>query len=118
MQLGSDLIFGPKSFPSTTTPLENTTGGISSTRHKKRNDLIVTLCFQDLLQISPDNFEEVFLADLVPKKLVPAQGKGVSNRKNTTELIQSGLGVVEKEREHRPDYLLSGASSIWQVLPA
>ena len=55
--------------------------------------------FQDLLQISADIYEEFVLDDLVSKKPVPAKGKGVSKRKNTTRSIPGGLEMVEKERE-------------------
>ncbi len=54
MRLGPDLLYGPITVSSS----KNTTGGISLTRHKNRNDLIVTSTFQDLLQISPDIFQE------------------------------------------------------------
>lgn len=99
MRLGPDLIYGPKHPPSTTLSSKNTTGGISSTRNKKRTNPIDTTAFQELLQISPDIFEEFVLDDLVSKKPVPVKEKGVSKRKNTSGLIQSGLGMGEMERE-------------------
>ena len=55
--------------------------------------------FQDLLQISPDIFQEFVSDDLVSKNPVLAKEKGVSKWKKIPGLIQSGLGVVKKERE-------------------
>lgn len=76
-------------------PLQkNTTGGIPSTRHKNRNNPIVTSAFRDLLQISPDIFQEFDLDNLVSEKPVLAKEKGVSKKKKTSRLIQSELGVV------------------------
>ena len=98
MGLGPDLICGPKPLPSTACS-KNTTGGISSTRNTKRVNPIDTTVFQELLQISPDIFEEFVLDDLVSKKPVLVKGKGVSKRKNTSGLIQSGLGMREMDRE-------------------
>ncbi len=98
IKLGPDLIYEPKPFSSTASSSKNTTSGISLIRHKKNNNPIVTSVFQDLLQISPDIFEEFVLDDLIAKKPVPAKKKGVSKRINTTRLIQSGLGMVEKEK--------------------
>ncbi len=45
MRLGPDLLYGPILSSSTVSSLKNTTDGISSTRHKNRNDLIVTSAF-------------------------------------------------------------------------
>lgn len=96
MRLGPDLIYGPSPSPSTASSTRNTTGGGSSTRHKKRKDPIFTYAFQDLLRISPDIFE---LDDLLSKKPVPAKGEGLSKGKNTTGPVKSGLGMVEEGRE-------------------
>ena len=81
-------------------PLQkNTTGGILLTRHKDRNDVLVTSAFRDLLQISPDIFQEFDLDDLVSTKPVLAKEKSVSKRKKTPRSIQNELGVVEKKKE-------------------
>ena len=99
MRLGPDLLYGPIPSSSTVPSSKNITGGISSTRHKNRNDLIVTSAFRDLLQISPDIFQEFDLDNLVSKKPVLAKEKGVSKRKKTPRSIQSELGVVGKKKE-------------------
>ena len=99
MRLGPDLLYGPIPSSSTVPSSKNTTGGISSTRHKNRNDLIVTSAFRDLLQISPDIFQEFDLDNLVSKKPVLAKEKGVSKRKKTPRSIQSELGVVGKKKK-------------------
>lgn len=99
MRLGPDLLYGPIPFSLTISFSKNITGGISLTRYKNRNDLIVTSAFQDLLQISPDIFQEFVLDNLVSKKPVLAKEKGVSKRKKTSRLIQSELGIVGKKKE-------------------
>ncbi len=81
MRLGPDLLYGPISSSSTVSSSKNTTGGILSTRHKDRNDVLVTSAFRDLLQISPDIFQEFDLDDLVSTKPVLAKEKSVSKRK-------------------------------------
>ncbi len=97
MRLVPDLLYGLVPSPSTAPSSKNTTGGIPSTRHKNRNDPIVTSAFQNLLQISPDIFQEFDLDNLVSEKPVLAKEKGVSKRQKTPRLIQSELGVVEKK---------------------
>ena len=77
---------------------ENTIGDTSSTRHKKRNEPIVISAFQDLLQISPDIFQE-FVRKSVIKKPVLAKEKSECNMEKTPGLIESEWEIVEKERE-------------------
>ena len=101
MRLGPDLLYGPISSSTSVSSSKNTTGGISSTRHKNRNDLIVTSAFRDLLQISPDIFQEFDLDDLVSKKSALAKEKGVSKRKKIPRSIQNELGVVEKKKRRK-----------------
>ena len=55
--------------------------------------------FQDLLQIEPDIFKELDLDDLISNTTTQNKGKAVSRRKNTTGLVQVGLGVVEEEKD-------------------
>lgn len=62
-------------------------------------DPIVTSAFQDLLQISPDIFQEFDLDNLVSEKPVLAKEKDVSKKKISPKLIQSGLGVVGTKKE-------------------
>ena len=50
-------------------------------RNKKRDNSIDTTAFQELLQISPDIFEEFVLDDLISKKSAPVKEKGVPKRK-------------------------------------
>ena len=45
MWLGHNLLYSPILFSSTIPSLKNTIGGISSTRHKNRNDLIIISVF-------------------------------------------------------------------------
>ena len=99
MRLGPDLLYGSIPSSSTVPSSKNTTGGISLTRHKNRNDLIVTSAFQDLFQISPDIFQEFDLDNLISKKPVLEKEKSVSKRKKTPRSIQSELGVVEKKKK-------------------
>ena len=98
MRLGPDLFYGPIPSSSTAPSSKNTTGGILSTRNKNRNDPIVTSALRELLQISPDIFQEFDLDNLVSEKPVLAKEKGVSKRKKTPRLIQSELGMVEEKK--------------------
>ena len=70
-RLGLDLI--PRFFPSAALTSKNTLGGIFLTRHKKRTNPVDMTTFQELLQISPDIFEEFVLDDVVSKKVCPSQ---------------------------------------------
>ncbi len=88
MRLGPHLIYGsnlviPQSLP----------------KNKKRDDSIFRDTFQDLLQISPNIFEETVLGDPGLKLPVQNKGKGVSRKKNTTGLVQGDVEMIEKRRE-------------------
>ena len=98
MRLGPDLLYGFISFSSTIPSSKNTTGDISSTRHKNYNDLIIMSVFWNLLQIFSDIFQEFNLDNLVLKKLVLAKKKSVSKKKKTSRSIQSELRVVRKKK--------------------
>ena len=97
MQLGPDLIYGPKPL----LPSKNTKNSGSSTRNKKREDQPLVNAFQDLLRIGPDVFEELVSEDLVLNTPIRNKEKGIPRRKNTTGSVQVGLGMVEEEREEK-----------------
>lgn len=88
MRLGPDLIYGPNLMVPRSLP-----------KNKKRDDSIFQDAFQNLLQISPNIFEETISGDLGLK--IPAQnkGKGVSRKKNTTGLVQGDVKLIEEWRE-------------------
>ncbi len=87
------MIYEPQLFSSTVFISKSIISGISSTIHKKHNNLIVMFAFQDLLQISPDIFQELFLDNFVSKKLVLAKRKSVLKKKKTL-----GFSVAEKKK--------------------
>ena len=98
--LGSDLLYSFISSLSIVLSLKNTTSGISLTRHKNRNDLIVTSAFWDVFQISLDIFQEFDLDNLVLKKPVLAKEKGVSKKKKSPKsdrVSWEWLGKKKKE---------------------
>ena len=99
MRLGPDLLYSVILFSSIVPSSKNTAGGISLTRHKNHNDLIITSAFWDLFQISPDIFQKFDLDNLVSKKPFLVKEKGVLKRKKTPRLIQSELEVIEKKKE-------------------
>lgn len=88
MRLGPDLIYGP-----------NIVAPRSLPKNKKRDDSIFRDAFQDLLQISPNIFEETVSGDLGLN--LPAQNKGigVSRKKNTTGWVQGDVELIEEGRE-------------------
>lgn len=73
MRLGLNLLYGSISSPSTGCSLINTRGGISWTRHKNRNNVIVKSAFRDLFQISSDIFHEFDLGNLRSRKHILAK---------------------------------------------
>ena len=95
MRLEPDLIY--RSNPPISSKNTKTSG--TSARNKKREDQALINAFQDLLQIDPDLFKELDLNDLVSNTTIQNKGKAVFRKKNITELVQVGLGVVEEEKE-------------------
>ena len=87
MRLGPDLIYGP-----------NLVAPQSLPKNKNRDNSTFQDAFQDLLQISPNIFEETISGDLGLK--IPAQnkGKGVSRKKNTTGFVQGDTELIEEGR--------------------
>ena len=88
MRLGPDLIYGP-----------NLVAPRSLSKNKKRDDAIFQDAFQDLLQISPNIFEETISGDLGLRIPTQNKGKGVSRTKNTTGLVQGDVELIEEGRE-------------------
>lgn len=88
MRLGPDLIYGP-----------NLVAPRSLPKNKKRDDSIVQDAFQDLLQISPNIFEETIPGNLGLKITAQNKGKGVSRKKNTTGLVQGDIELIEEGEE-------------------
>lgn len=87
MRLGPNLLYGFILSLLTVPSSKNIIIGISSTRYKTNNDLIVTSAFPVLLQISLDFFQEFDLENLVSKKPVLVKEKGISKRKKIPRLI-------------------------------
>ena len=87
MRLGPDLIYGP-----------NLVAPQSLPKNKNRDNSTFQDAFQDLLQISPNIFEETISGDLGLK--IPAQnkGKGVSRKKNTTGFVKGDTELIEEGR--------------------
>ena len=69
MRLGPDLIYGPN--PVTPQPLP---------KNKKQDGSIFQNAFYNLLQITPDIFEETVIGDLRSKTSARDKRKGVSRR--------------------------------------
>ncbi len=90
MRLGPDLIYRPN--PVTPRPFP---------KNKKQNDSIFQNAFTNLLQITPDIFEETIIGDLRSKTFVRDKRKGVSRKKNTAGLVHDDGELVEKEEKEK-----------------
>ncbi len=76
MRLGPDLIYGPNLVTPQLLP-----------KNKKQDGSIFQNAFYDLLQITPDIFEETVIGDLGSETSARDKGKDVSRRKNIAGLV-------------------------------
>ena len=70
-------------------------------KNKKLNDSIFQNAFYNLLQITPDIFEETVIGDLGSKTSARDKIKDVSRKKNTTGLVQDDGELVEKGEKEK-----------------
>ncbi len=90
VRLGPDLIYGLNPVTPWSLP-----------KNKKRGDSIFQNAFYNLLQTTPDIFEETVMSELGSKTSARNKKKGVSRKKKTSRLVQDDGELVEKEEEEK-----------------